>query len=119
MAILLEVDDPQALVDAIYSDINDESIDTWKYNEKRGFTHSAKQWINKAWLNPVLFNHPNNKMYNLCFRFVPSTTYDKKEYQELYGIYHGRFSEMLIVHFSKDIKVLRLTPLPLKDYDIV
>lgn len=119
MAILLKVDNPSDFLKKIYADIDDKSIDTWKYNEKGNFTHSTEQWFNEAWINPVLFDHPNYKIYNLCFRFVPSKKYDKKKYGEIYGIYHGRFAEMLIIHYPKNVKALRLTPCPLENYDIV
>lgn len=33
-----------------------------------------------------------------------------------YGVYHGRFSEMLLTHFDNEITSIQLTSLP-DDYD--
>ncbi|MCQ2365793.1 MAG: hypothetical protein MJ056_01325 [Akkermansia sp.] len=117
MAILLQVDNPQTFLSTIYADINNASIDTWKYDNEGDFTHSAKQWFKKAWHRPEPINPRLHNIYNMCFKYV---LFDGDAYDhEIYGIYHGRFAEMLIRHYPNDVKALRLTPLPLPGRDVV
>lgn len=117
MAILLKVDNPSDFLKKIYADIDDKSIDTWKYDKDGDFTHLPKQWINQAWLKQIKPVSPICSVYNLCFGIVPPQNIKIEQY--IYGAYHGRFAEMLITHYPKAVKALQLTPLPLPGYDIV
>jgi hypothetical protein len=65
---------------------------TWEYDTDGDFTHTAAsgQWKNVAWLIPEI------RSDRLAFRILGklNTKMDK----EVYGIYHGRFIESMLVH---------------------
>lgn len=69
-----------------------KKIETWSYDSDGDFTHTPTQWSKKAWLRPsvqggaLVLNILNPKGVTLS--------------KEIYGVYHGRFIEMLLTHFD-------------------
>jgi hypothetical protein len=85
---------PNALLAALKKAIDDKKITTWTYNQGY-FAHTPPQWINKAWLKPIVdaavglrfgIIHPNNGIVT----------------SESYAVYHGRFIEMMLAHFDSE-----------------
>jgi len=92
MAITIKSQNPAALLAAIKKAIDDDEVETWEYDAHGDFTHTPAQWIHHAWLRPTV--SPGQ----LTFGIVPN---QKKILSSLiYGIYHGRFIEMLLSHFE-------------------
>jgi hypothetical protein len=93
MALLVSTSQPSTLLSAIKKAIDDKHIETWAYDSDGDFTHTPVQWSRKGWLRPSLqsgtlvFNIISPKGINLS--------------KEVYGVYHGRFIEMLLAHFDK------------------
>jgi hypothetical protein len=94
LAINVNANAPQALLDAIYEAIDDGSIETWSYDEDGDFSHvtSDGQWEGQAWL------HPEVATAALVLTVVPPK--GGAISQEAYAVYHGRFIEMLLAHFD-------------------
>jgi hypothetical protein len=92
MAIIVTTQRPQELLDAIYEGIDDGSIRTWDYDNDGDFTHTKDQFVNRAWLSPIV-GSGELKFGIIGQRGVPMT-------KGIYGIYHGRFIEMLLSHFD-------------------
>jgi hypothetical protein len=96
---------PQELLTAIGKAIADGEIATWQATSQGSFTHTAAsgQWKNKEWFRPsvddkgIVFNIIRPKGGNVS--------------KEVYAVYHGRFSEMLLAHFDADLSAIRLTAL--------
>lgn len=96
---------PQKLLDAISEGIAAGDITTWQETSQGSFTHTAAsgKWKNKAWFRPsvedkvIVFNIIRPKGGNVS--------------KEVYAVYHGRFSEMLLAHFDAKLSVIRLTAL--------
>lgn len=108
MAVYVSTDNPQKLLDKIKDYINKGKIDTWSFDSDGDFTHCADQWKNKAWFRPEIVDG------SLVFGILGNT--QVKMTKQLYGLYHGRFIEMLLTHFDTDIA--SLNPSVLKsDYD--
>lgn len=109
MAVFIKTDAPQELLDELKDLINKGKIDTWSYDSDGDFTHCVKQWINQAWFSPkvekeqIVFGILGNK----------ETTMTK----QLYGLYHGRFIEMMLTHFDKKMKSIWPTVMK-SEYDI-
>jgi hypothetical protein len=103
MAIIVKTDKPIALLNAIKKAIDNGEIDTWSYDEDGDFTHTPPQWINEAWLRPKTY------LGELRFGII------KQEGSVLtkltYGIYHGRFTEMLLDHFDESFESAKVTAL--------
>jgi hypothetical protein len=95
---------PNALLAAIKKAIDDKKVTTWSHNQGY-FTHTPPQWINKAWLQPVVdaavglrfaIVHPNNGIVT----------------SENYAVYHGRFVEMMLAHFDSEFTNATSTAMP-------
>jgi hypothetical protein len=92
MAIRVATSQAAVLLAAIKQAIDARKIETWSYDSDGDFTHTPPQWSKKAWLHPsvqggaLVLNILNPKGVNLS--------------KEIYGIYHGRFVEMLLTHFD-------------------
>jgi hypothetical protein len=82
---------PRGLLGKIKAAIDSGQIRTWAYDSEGDFTHTPNQWSCRAWLRPEI--GPNGlQLRFLKNRDMPVTT-------EIYGVYHGRFIEMLLAHF--------------------
>ncbi len=92
MAVIVTTENPSGLLSAIKKAIDDDKIETWAYDEDGDFTHTAEQWNSRAWLRPAIGDD------RLVFHIVPPRT--KSISVTVYGIYHGRFMEMLLNHFD-------------------
>jgi hypothetical protein len=90
--ITFQTSTPQALLAAFKKGIDDGHIVTWSYDNDGDFTHTPPQWNKKAWLRPAissgvltmkLIGHQSNVTW------------------EVFGVYHGRFIESMIVHCNQ------------------
>jgi hypothetical protein len=88
VALYIKTAEPSLLLNAIKAAIKAGHIKTWEYDKDGDFTHSAQQWKNLAWLRPRV------EAEQLVFSII-----GKGISWETYGIYHGRFIEMMIIHF--------------------
>ena len=105
MALIVKTQKPIALVSNLIKMIDDDVIDTWTYDDDKDFTHTG-QWINKAWFTPI-YGDDYVKFALLGRKSVNMTLME-------YSIYHGRFVELLLNHFSQEINNLIVTK-PLED----
>lgn len=104
MAIRVDTPNASALLSAIKETIDRGHIRTWSYDGDGDFTHTADQWNLKAWLRPTV------QSGTLTFTIV--TPKGQRLSKEIYGIYHGRFIEMLLVHFDEWFSDARATAMP-------
>lgn len=100
MAIYISTDNPQGLLDNIRKNIESQTIQTWNEDSEGDFTH-VSQWKEKAWFKP--FIRENRLDFGLIGRKDEDMT------KMIYGVYHGRFSEMLLTHFDLMINSIELT----------
>jgi hypothetical protein len=94
MAIHVNTDDSQGLLDSIYAAIDEGSIVTWAYDGDMDFIHDTAdgQWKGEAWLHPTVGKGV------LVLNVIPPK---KGVSKEAYAVYHGRFIEMLLAHFDE------------------
>ena len=92
MAVIVKTNNPESLLASIKKEINSNTIDTWSVDNDGDFTHTPEQWINKAWFTP--------RIYAGELRFGILSPKDVKITTFIYGVYHGRFIEMLLNHFD-------------------
>lgn len=104
MAVIVTCDDPAALLVRIKKGIKDGDIDTWKVDSDGDFSHSPEQWRHKAWLRPRVEED------RIIFNILKRKDLDMSKL--IYGIYHGRFIEMLLMHFDNHFKRASATALP-------
>ena len=101
MAIIVKTSDPSALLKAIYKAIDDKKVETWSYDDDGDFTHTPDQWKNKAWLKP--------KTYTGELRLGILGPQGQTLPTVIYGVYHGRFIEMLLNHFDTEFSLATAT----------
>jgi hypothetical protein len=92
MAITISTKKPTELLLSICKAIRDREITTWIVDEAGDFTHNLPQWRNQAWLQPQVVKG------DLVFTIVPQSR--KTISPEIYAVYHGRFTEMLLGLFD-------------------
>jgi len=104
MAVTINTPNPSSLLNSIKRAIDTREIQTWTYDKDGDFTHSAQQWNRQAWLRPSIA--PGALILNIL---GPEGEPISKE---IYGIYHGRFIEMLLVHFDEQFSNADATAMP-------
>jgi hypothetical protein len=101
VAVFVPTAKPRALLAAIKEAIDKKKIDTWEYDQDGDFTHKPDQWYKQAWLKP----HVQQGL--LLFGLIGKK--DVAMSTTIYGVYHGRFIEMLLTHFDKDFDTASAT----------
>jgi len=104
MAIIVKTESPRTLLAAIKKAIDEDAIQTWDYDSDGDFIHTADQWTKRAWLRPSIHEGV------LVFNIIPPRS--RNISRVVYGIYHGRFIEMLATHFDKRFTEAAATALP-------
>lgn len=105
MAVTVYCRDPQGLLAEIKAAIRNGTIDTWTVDTDGDFTHSPSQWRNQAWFRPSV------EMEKLVFYIMGTKT--KRMTKPVYGVYHGRFIEMLLTHFDLKFSQAVASALPI------
>lgn len=95
---------PAILLQQIKALINTSAIDTWSMDSEGDFTHTPPQWKNKAWFRPQIDGSV------LVFKFLGNTA--ETTTRAMYGVYHGRFLEMLLTHFDLKFTNAEASALP-------
>lgn len=106
MAITVHLRESIDLVDSIKKKIDSKAITTWIYDSDGDFTHDVDQWRYKAWIRPRHNEDKQKIVFNILGRN------DRKMTSAEYAVYHGRFAEMLLVHFDLQISRVELSALP-------
>jgi hypothetical protein len=94
MALIIKTTNPSALLVLIKQQIDNKKIETWAYDSDGDFTHTPDQWKLKAWFKPVIYKE------ELRFGILGPKNIELSTV--IYGVYHGRFIEMLLSHFDKN-----------------
>ena len=111
MAIILNTRNSEELSHRIIRMIRDRDIRTWIIDGEGDFTSANTMWNCKAWLRM------NVEDGRIVFGIISSKRYMMTK--ELYGVYHGRFSAMLLAYFDEDIQQITLTSDADTNYDII
>ncbi|GBR02126.1 hypothetical protein AA0229_1613 [Gluconobacter cerinus NRIC 0229] len=104
MAVRVYCNNPHELLESIRTAINTGEVETWKVDSDGDFTHSPTQWAHLAWMRPTIFDD------HIAFNILGTKT--KKMSKMVYGVYHGRFIEMMLVHFDLQFTRASATALP-------
>jgi hypothetical protein len=105
MAVYFDTKTPNKLLNAFKKAIDDGHVVTWSYDKAGDFTHTAKQWVNQAWLCPEVTAGTRLSLFILKPRETSISS-------EVYAIYHGRFVEAMLRHCDTLFKEARATAMP-------
>lgn len=98
MALKIFCSNPVGLRVKIKRYIDEGKVTTWSYNSKNEFDHTPSQWSGTA----KLFLEANDSAgYLLCYVQHPDG-FKAFRNSAAYGVYQGRFVEMLMNHFPGD-----------------
>lgn len=104
MAIFVTTQTPKKLLSSIKQAISEDQITTWSIDGEDHFTHSAQQWARHAWFKARI------EEKRIVFNIIPPK--GKIVSRAVYGIYHGRFIEMLLNHFDGLFERASATAMP-------
>jgi hypothetical protein len=90
MSLTFKTNDPDGLLHAFRSGIDQKHIVTWSYDRDGDFTHTPEQWARKAWLRPEI------QLGQLCLHILRPNGVNISS--QVYAVYHGRFLESMLVH---------------------
>lgn len=92
MALEICTSAPQRLLNRIKQLIDEKKIVTWQYDADGDFTHTPDQWRAQAWLRPRV------ELGKLRFGLLGKQ--GQVMTHAVYGVFHGRFVEMLATHVT-------------------
>jgi hypothetical protein len=105
MAVRVFCDSPKSLLESIKRAIREGSVETWALDIDGDLTHSPEQWKDKAWFRPVI--EDDQIRFNILGQKNVAMS------KTIYGVYHGRFIEMLLAHFDTQFSRATATALPI------
>lgn len=108
MAVIVKTSNPAGLLAAIRKAIDDGHVETWSYDSDGDFTHTPEQWKRKAWMRPSI---PSSQSGEIRFYILHNR--DVNMTRTIYGVYHGRFIEMLLMHFDTLFQTATATAMPI------
>jgi len=103
MAVRAFTTDPEKLLSALKVAIAEGVIETWRIDADGDLTHTSEQWSRRAWMRPKVLDD------RLLFNIIASK--NEKMSKTVYGIYHGRLIQTLLVHFDRQIDTVAATAL--------
>ncbi len=104
--IEIHTNSPRGLVRSINAAIDEGRIATWSYDEDGDYIHNRTQWIGKAWMSPM-FDDADDTLLRFCI-VEPKI---QKLSRSSYAVYHGRFVEMLLTYFDREIISISVSPM--------
>lgn len=91
--------------------IDSNQISTWGYDDDGDYTAIPQQWNREAWMHPIIVDKKTIK-FGIVQRRDASLT------QNVYAVYHGRFAEMLLMHFDRYISNIEISSLLIEGVDV-
>ncbi len=101
MAVRAFTDDPEELLSALKKAIADGVIETWRIDSDGDLAPTSQQWAGRAWMRPKVMED------RLLFNIIASKK--EKMSKSLYGVYHGRLIQTLLIHFDSKMRTVSAT----------
>jgi len=103
MAVVVETEDADALLQHIRDLIEDEQIKIWNFEDDGDLNYKAKQYEGIAWFRP------EKTSGGLRFKIMTNPKRKGEFTTEVKAIFHGRFIEMLLAHCTGHMTALHPT----------
>lgn len=94
MSIHVTTDEPSRLLRKIRSRVEDGDIPEWVCDEDGDFTLADPRYRKKAWVRP--------RVDEARLSFALLGPRGETVTRRTYGVYHGRFMEMLLLYFDSE-----------------
>jgi len=103
MAVRAFTSEPQQLLSALKAAIASGKITAWTVDADGDLTHTSEQWRRKAWMRPKVLND------RLLFNIIAPT--GREMTSAVYGIYHARLIQTLLIFFDRMTTTVTATSL--------
>ncbi len=104
MAIIIQTDQPDLLLDKIFEAVDNKRADKWIRTDDGRLTYGALLWKNEAFFKPQIWVDENELRFGLLKRK------DRKHITtKLYTIFHTKLIELLLSHFDSDFRSITAT----------
>ncbi|MEL7600429.1 MAG: hypothetical protein AAGU18_10065 [Proteiniphilum sp.] len=104
MAIIIDTDNPDLLLDKIYEAIETRKADKWVRTADGRLTYGPLLWRNEAFFKPQIWVDENQLRFGLIKRK------DRKHItSRLYTAFHSKLIEMLLTRFDEDFRSVTAT----------
>ena len=104
MAIIIQTDHPDLLLDKIYEAIDNKQADRWIRTSDGRLTYGALLWKNEAYFKPQIWVNENELRFGLLKRK------DRKHITtKLYTMFHTKLIEMMLTRFDSDFRSISAT----------
>lgn len=104
MAIIIQADQPDLLLDKIYDAIENKKADKWVSTSDGFLTYGALLWKNEAFFKPQIWVDDKQLRFGLIKRK------DRKHISsKLYTAFHAKLVEMLLARFDRDFRSVTAT----------
>ena len=104
MAIIIQTDHPDLLLDKIYEAIENKKADKWVASKDGFLTYGSLLWKNEAFFKPQIWVDEKQLRFGLIKRkdrrYISS---------KLYTTFHTKLVELLLSHFDKDFRNVMAT----------
>lgn len=101
MAIIIQSDQPDLLLDKIYESITNKKADKWISTDDGRLTYGTLLWRNEAFFKPEIWIDEKELRFGLIKRK------DRKHItSKLYTVYHVKMIETLLSQFDKDFRTI-------------
>ena len=104
MALYFVTEEPKQLLTAFNNFIKGERLKAWSIDKEGDFTHTASQWEGRAWLTPVI------ESGQLAIYII--NPLNEKISAAVYGIYHARFIESMLIYCDDLFSSVAASALP-------
>ena len=104
MAIIIQTNNPDLLLDKIYDAINNKDAEKWITTEDGRLTYGVLLWKNEAFFKPQIWVDDKELRFGLLKRK------DRKHItSKLYAVFHTKLIELLLLKFDKEFISVRAT----------
>lgn len=104
MAIIIQSNHPELLLDKIYEAIDNNKAEKWICTEDGRFTYGTLLWKNEAFFKPQIWVDDKELRLGLLKRK------DRKNISsKLYSTFHTKFIELLLLKFDKEFISVKAT----------
>lgn|SRR5690554_7285389 len=104
MAIIIQTDNPEDLLDKIYEAIENKKADKWAVTADGKLTYGTLLWKNEGFFKPEIWVEENELRFGLIKR-------KDRRYMssKLYTAFHSKLIETLLRYFDKDFRNITVT----------
>lgn len=112
MSITIHTKFPRRLRTLLFEGINEGVITSWLIDDESHLTLNSRIWRNRLWMHIANIEPKHSITFGIIGRKFEKITMAE------FGVYHGRFAEVILANFADIISGIEIPSTPTQ-YDIV